>query len=55
MCELCHGSLVHLKDPHDREADPKICYLMKLQGHVLVIISENACNTMARWHKTPSK
>lgn len=55
VCEVCHGSLVHLEDPCDREANPKICYLMKLQGHVVVITNENACNRKARWHKTPCK
>ena len=55
VCEICQGSLVHLEDLCDREANPKICYLMKLQGHAVVITSENACNRVARWHKPPCK
>jgi len=55
MCEVRKGSLVHLEDPCDRGANPKICYLMKLQGDVVVITSENACDRMARWQKTPCK
>lgn len=55
MCEVYQGSLVPLQDPCDREANSKTCYLMELQGHAVVIASENACNRVARWHKTPCK
>lgn len=55
MCEVCQRSPVHLQDPCDREANPKTCYLMELQGNVVVITSENACNRVARWRKIPRK